>query len=908
MRDFPIITADSIPVAPDSLSIPNDQLSEILADSLAKILPDSSFANNETSPKSDLETTINYNARDSIFFDLNNQSLFMYGETHIDYGIMTLEAERTDVDMDTKTINSFYTMDSTGRKIGKPVFTEKADVYETDNIVYNLDTKRAQIRGVITAQDGAYMHGDDVKKNEKDEMFIRGARYTTCDLSNPHFFIESSKLKVIPGNQVISGPFNLKFREVYTPLWFPFGMFPQPKSKASGIIFPTYGEETRRGFFLRGGGYYFAINDFIDLRITGDVYSKGGSGLEINSNYKKRYRFSGTMNFSYNRNISDEIENPLKTNDYWIRWNHRQDTRGSSNFSASVSLGSQSFNQNNNQVNRDFNRSIRSTYSSSISYSKRFQGTPFSMTLNARQNQNVQTGIATVTLPDFALTTQRQNPFKKLVKSSKSPLAKLNFSHNFVARNELTNKARTPFNFPVINENTDSQDTVEFKFENLDQILERSKSGGRHTLPISTSISLLKNFTLSPSFNYQEVWYTRELDFTYIEEEQAVRVDTIPGFSRAGSWSSGASLNTIIYGTYFFKGDGPVKAIRHVITPSVSFSYNPDFGDPSRGVYKDVQIDSLGNTRRVSKYEGFVYGSPSGSEAKSMSFNVQNNLELKVRDKKDTTGTGTKKIKLFDNFSFGSSYNFAAEQFKLSDIRFSTRTSFFKKAISINVSGTIDPYIYDLLSERVLPNGNKDIDQVQIDRFAWNSGQGLGQLSSLNTAISLNLRPKSRKPASDESEDRPSQNLFGDDPFNQDNNFGNTLDDQDFEELQYIQRNPDEYIDFNIPWSFRVSYSINRTKRGFEEANIRQTLTFGGNVSITPKTKISLNSGYDLEKKDFTSTRIGITRDLHCWGLTFNWVPFGRFQSFSLVIQPNSSLLQDLKLQRRRSFQDFFGG
>ncbi len=900
-RDFPIFQADSI-----SPGI-NDALDVFSVDS-ALVRQDSVTAAESVAPKSTIETTINYKARDSIFFDMQNQRLNMYGETQIVYGSMTLEAERTDVDIERKTINSIYEIDSTGRKIGKPVFSEQDEVYETDNIVYNLDTKRAQIKGVITAQDGAFMHGDDVKKNEKDEMFIRGARYTTCNLADPHFFIESEKLKVIPGNKVISGPFNLRFREVLTPLWFPFGMFPQPKKKASGIVFPTYGEEARRGFFLRNGGYYFAFNDYIDLRVTGDVYSKGGSGLTVNSNYRKRYAFSGTTNFSYNRNVSDDLENPLRSSDFWFRWNHRQDTRGTSSFSASVSLGTSTYNENTNLVAQSYRRSISSNYSSNISYSKRFQGTPFSMTLNARQNQNVQTGIMTVTLPDFAFTTSRQNPLKRFFKSSNNPFAKLSFSHNFVAKNELTNAARRTIGLPAVaNENNDAQDTVEFNLENLDRILERSKIGGRHQIPLSTSITLLRKLTLNPNFNYQEVWYTRELDYTYLPEEQAVRVDTIEGFSRAGSWTSGASLNTIIYGTHFFKGNGAVQAIRHVITPSISFSYNPDFSSPSKGVYKRVQIDSAGTERILSKYEGFVYGSPSGRENRAMSFSIQNNLEMKVRDKKDTTGTGFKKVKVFDNLSFSSSYNFAADSFKLSNIRFSTRTSFLKNAISLNFSGTIDPYVYQLNSVTTNTLGKRVVDQTRLDRYTWNNGQGLGQLTSLNTAININLRPRSGG-GDKEEQGRDTRDGLVDDPFSQMDNFGNTLDDTEFEELQYIQRNPDEYVDFDIPWNARISYSINRTKKGFDDAVIRQTLTFGGSLTLTPKTKISFNSGYDMQKKEFTTTRIGVTRDLHCWGLTFNLVPFGRFQSFSLVIQPNSSLLQDLKLQKRRSFQDFFGG
>jgi lipopolysaccharide export system protein LptA len=697
--DFPEFSADTIPTMSPEIRAAIDSASAA----------QDSLRNPPRAPKSDIETTINYNAKDSIIFDMTNQSLSMYGQTHIDYGSMTLEAERTDVDIERKIIRSTFRKDSTGRVIGKPVFTEQEDAYQTDKILYNFDTKRAVISGVVTEQDGAYMHGDNVRKNENDEMFIRGARYTTCDLADPHFYIESDRIKVIPNNKVVSGPFNLRFREVITPLWFPFGMFPQPKRKTSGIIMPSYGEERRRGFFLRDGGYYFAISDYADLRATGSIYSKGTTTLDFTSNYKKRYGFSGTTNLTYNRNISDDVENPLESNSFWFRWNHRQQSRGSSNFSAAVSLGSTSFNEDNNLISQDFGRSIQADYTSNVSYSKTFQGTPFSMNINARQNQNIQTGIMTVTLPDFNLTTQRQYPFKKWISSSSNPLAKLGVSHNFVARNELTNRARSSFRFPVSNANNDSEDTLTFSIDNLDQLLERSKSGGRHQIPVNTSISLLKFLTLSPNFNYQEVWYTKELDFTYLPEEEAVRVDTVQGFSRAGSWSSGASLNTVMYGTYFFKGKGKVQAIRHVITPSVSFSYNPDFSDPSRGVYRFVQTNEEGDSVRVSKYEGFAFGSPSGNESRSMSLSLQNNLELKVKDEEDTV-TGYKKVKIFDNLSMNGSYNFAADSFKLSNISWSTRTSFFDNKISLALSGNMDPYIYELIW-----------DDVRVRLASWNA-------------------------------------------------------------------------------------------------------------------------------------------------------------------------------------------
>ena len=830
----------------------------------------------------------------------------MFGETHIDYGAIQLEAELTKVDWIKQTIKSDFVLDSTGRKVGKPVFKEGEKVYVTDDILYDFKSRKAKITGVITEQDGAFMHGTRVKKNEEDELFITKALYTTCNLEHPHFYIESERLKVIPGNKVISGPARLKFREVPTPLMLPFAMFPQPKKKASGIVMPTYGEEQQRGFFLRDGGYYFAISDYMDLRVTGDIYSKGGYATTFNQNYLKRYKYRGTFNFSYTKNVTQSALSDLEQNTYWVRWNHTPESRGNSRFSASVSAGSSSYNESNNLVINDFQRSITAQFTSNISYSTKFRGTPYSMTSNLRHNQNVQTGIVNLTLPELTLNMTRIYPFKNVAKSSSSPLAKLSFSHTFSAKNELTNTPRRAYNFDVSNANNDAEDTLAFNGANFDKIYERSRSGGKNSVPISTSFNLLKYFTVNPSITYQELWYTRELQFTdYDKEAGGVRVDTVQGFSRAGSWRSSASLNTRLYGLYPV-GWKNIQAIRHVVTPSVSFSYNPDFGDPKYGVYSDVVIDSLGNTQRLSKYEGFIYGSPPGGESRTLGFGITNNLEMKVLDKKDSTGQTFKKINLFDNLSANSGYNFAADSFKLSDIRLSVRTSFFNGKLSLSTSATLDPYIYKLISVTESSTG-RVVKQRKLDRYAWNNGQGLGQLKTLSTSVNFNLQGKSKSSGSQQSS-RSNQGFGRDsqDPFN--DQYGGTEEDEETRNIiEQIQNNPDLYVDFNIPWSLRTAYTVSSNKTGFQDKTVRQSMTFSGSLGLTDNTQLTFNSGYDFENEEFTTTRLSVHRDLHCWTLDFNWVPFGTYQSYMLSLRVKSPILQDLKVEKRRSFFDFFG-
>ncbi len=858
-------------------------------------------------PKSDIDFIIDYSSRDSIFFDVKNQKMYLYGDAKIKYGNMNLAAERIDLDWKENTVEANYVLDSVGKKIGKPVYTEKNDTYVTNNMVYNLNSKKALIRGVITEQDGAFMHGEKVKKNEFDELYIKDAKYTTCNLEDPHFYIKSKKLKVVPNKKTITGPFNIYFGEIPMPIGFLFGMFPQPKTKASGIIVPTYGEDPVRGFFIRNGGYYFAISDHIDMKLTGELYSGGSYGLNMATRYKTRYHYSGSFNLSYNKSVSSLLDNETFSKDFAIRWSHTPQSKGTGRFSASVNAMTNSFNQNVNQVSRSFTQSINAQFTSNISYSKVFKGTPFNMTLNMRQSQNIQTGLASVSLPELALNATRLFPFKRFTKSSKSIFSKLGFSYSMSAKNEISNKAVQRSNFEVLNRGSLDDSLVAFSADNINILFDRARNGIRHSIPISTSFSMLKFLTVSPSFNYTELWYPKELKYTYLPEQEGVRVDTLRGFSRTGFWNTGASMNTRVYGTYFFPGKR-IQAIRHVITPSIGFSYRPDFGDDKYGNFQTVQINENGDTRTLSKFEGFAYGGASRGGSSSLTFSVTNNIEMKVKTKNDTVNE-YKKVKLFDNLSFGSSYNLAADSFKLSDIRMSARTTLFKNALSLNFTGAMDPYSYILDSISISSTGAERVHQRKIDKFAWNNGNGLGGLKNATITVGLNFKGKSKATGNTSSRgglggDRGQQQ---DDAFN---NFGDDNQDENQQQQQnqaYNSLDPNLYVDFDIPWALRVNYSYNYRKTGFAESNISQVLNFSGNVSITQKTKIGFNSGYDLENNEFTVTRLNLTRDLHCWALNFNWVPFGPRQEYFVEIRVLSSLLSDLKIDKKRRSASAFG-
>ena len=835
--------------------------------------------------RGEIETTVNYVASDSIFYNLENQKISMYGESNIDYGSINLQAEEIEVDWNKKTIDANFKLDSLGKKVGKPIFSEDNQSYETDKITYNFDSKKAKIKGIVTQLDDAYMQGEDVKKNEFDELFIHDAKYTTCNLAEPHFHISARKIKVIPGKKVVSGPFHLKFRDVPTPLGFIFGMFPQPKKTVSGIIMPNYGEEKRRGFYLRDGGYYFAVNEKLDLQLTGDVYSKGSYGLSLGTNYKKRYAYNGSLRFDYNSTKMGEFEDSGVSKDFSLAWSHSPDSRGkSSRFSSSVNFQTNSYNQNKNLVYSNFNESINAQFNSNISYSKTFKGTPFNFSANLRHSQNVQTKKVNLTLPDISYNMSRIYPFKNVGKLGKTALGKLSISHRFTGRVQLSNAGigSNLSGINIVNSADNFSEQIEFNLDNFNSILDRSKIGVKHTIPVSTSFNLFKYFTFSPNLNYEEIWYLKKLNYSYNEVENGVRIDTTNSFSRAWSYNTAFSMSTRIYGTLFFK-KGKIKAIRHVISPEVSFSFSPDFTKPKFGYYEDVRINEEGDTKLLSKYENFLYGTPRIGSSASMNFYIGNNLELKVLDKNDSI-SGTKKIKIFENLAFTSSYNFLADSFKLNPIRFNARTSFFKGLVNLSLSGNIDPYTYRLDSTVESSSGSKIIYQRRVSDLALLNKQGIGSLDFINIALGFRFSANDFKSDARETE--------------LDSEYGTA------EQLNYINSNMAEYIDFNVPWSVNASYNLNRRKLGYRDPTITQTLTFSGDLSISEKTKLSFRSGYDFKNKMMTQTSINATRDLHCWRINFSWVPFGRFQSYNLSINAVSALLQDLKLEKRSRFFD----
>ena len=836
------------------------------------------------------ETTVKYFAEDSIITNVITNVTYLYGNAYIEYGRIKLSAAEITIDRRTNEVRAIGVQDSTGTWQGRPIFQDGPDVFETEEIRYNFDTQRARIIGVAAEQPDGFLRGTVVKRNPDNSAYIKDGKYTPC-LDNPDAstYIRAKKIKIIPGSAIITGPFLLYVGGIPTPLGLPFGYFPDTQEATSGILFPKWGDEQRRGLFLRDGGWYQKWNDQVHTAFTFDVYSKGSWAVRARNIYKKRYKFSGSFDVTYNRNITPEYDEvPLDSKDFWVSWSHRPESRGrNSSFSASLQAGTSTYNQNNLGSN-SFQNNIRSEFRSNISYSGSFPRTPFSYSLSARHSQNIQTNVVDISLPDASLNMNRIFPFKR---SGNELMKKLSVGWNMNVSNRVTNVIRPPSaGFEVIDGKNDI-DTITVAFNNIGELLSNAQNGARMTVPISTSFPLLNNLNLTPSINLEEVWYLKELNHSWDPSQNAVRIDTIQGFSRAGTMSAGISLGTQLYGIINKRNPySKTEAIRHIVTPGIGFSYRPDYGQERYGIYKDLQIDSLGNTTQVSKYDGFLYGSPQLGQSAALNFQVSNKVEMKVRS--DTAQS--KKVSLIDNFSVGGGYNFLADSFNLSLINLNLRTNLFDRKLSVNLGASLDPYTYI--------NAASDGDQlVRRSVFAWKSGQGLGRITSARASLSTSFNPNASAAPQGNLARNPTDlgsGYINDGP----GEFGNLNEGGELSSMMpaYFY-DPNAYVDINIPWNLRMSYDFSYSWNANSGSTIRQAVKAFGQLALTPKWDITFNTGFDIVAKEFTQTSVGVYRDLGCWEMRANWIPFGAFTSYSIDIQIKASALKDLKLSRRRS-------
>lgn len=812
--------------------------------------------------KNAISSKVKYTARDSIIYSADSKTVHLYGEAKVFYDDLTLSADYIKIELGKSLLTALYTIDTAGQVVGLPKFKQGPQEYNASRIAYNYKTKRGYISELKTKEGEGYVKGQDVMKNESNELGIQKSYYTTCDADTPHFQITASKLKVIPEKKVVGLWPNLVIEGINTPLIFPFAIFPIKKGQSSGVIIPQYGSDLSRGFFLRGGGYYFGLGEHADLQLTGDIYSNLSWGAHSVFRYANRYHYNGNLTFNYASNQFGLPEDPGYSDkkDFQLNWQHMQDgkARPGTSFSANVNLVSSSYLALNsyNPANITSNQ-----MASSIAFGKSMKGGKYNFSTNARVAQNVSTRDIAISFPDFTFSVSSFTPLKSKYK----PVAdrwyeNISTSYNVAFRNEFASKDSLMFRSRTASEFNDFYDTT-------------GRFGMMHSLPVQTSFKLFKNYTLSARVDMTDYWYYKTIRKEYNSEGKLI-TKNYDGFERAFTYRPNVSLNTRFYGMKQFK-KGPVSAVRHVVIPTVDFSYQPDFSDNFWGYYRTYK-DETGKDVKYSIFEKGLFGGPGMGKQGNIGFGLDNNLEMKVWQGKDSARK-EQKIQVFESIRAGASYNIFADSMNLSNISLTARTRLFKN-ISINMSSQIDPYV-------------NRIDQVgtyktvsRVNKFYLNDQSKIGIIRSAQAGLSANFN----------------QGMFVGKHAAERKGYA--------KELKYLNDFPSEYTDFDIPWTLTVNYTVGYDKylnlNNSQESNFTQTLNYSGDFSPTKKWRVGYSSGYDFRSKQTSFTSINIMRDLHCWEFRFDWIPFGTRQSFLFTINVRASSLKELKQTRRREWFD----
>jgi len=766
------------------------------------------YTSNDSIKNQAIDDQIKYFATDSIIYDLKNNLIKLYNNSEVIYNSIKLNAYFISINLKNNTLYAEGDRISNDSIIQKPIFTENKKEYKSETIKYNFKTKKGIIKKLLTKEGESYLHGDIVKKEKDKTQYLSKGLYTTCDHEKPHFYIKAGKVKFIEGEKIISGPANLIIEDIPTPIFLPFAIFPISNKRSSGILLPSYGNSEALGYNLKDLGYYFGINDYMDLKITSDIFTRGSFRLGIISNYKKRYKYNGSLNLNFSKTkIGEEYRNDFSINDdFSIKWSHAEDPkiRPNSRFSAMVNIASSSYSKNNLYSSDYLNNSL----SSNISWNKKWDNKPYNLSLNLRHSQNTLTEQVDLTLPELNFNTGRLKVSKKQRKSSF--LSNLGYSYSLNSRTQLR-----------------GTDSLLFK-----NVSKKINSALKHNIPISTSFSIFKNINISPSFNYTERWYFKKNTQEWNNATNQIDFDTISGLYSVRDFNLSINASTKIYGLFDFKK----TSFRHIITPSISLGYHPDFSNERWNVYSNVQTDSIGNTSQYSYYNGAIYGVPRNGKYGNISFSLRNNLEMKLKEKEN------KKIKIIEDFSISGNYNIASDSLNLSPVNFSIRNK-ISQNLDFQFTSSIDPY-------KINENGTR-LNQIQFENGKF------GRLTNSNFNVNLKFK-------------------------NNEKNLDN---------------------EFYIPWNLNIYYNLNYRKPAFEK-EIIQSLNFDGRISITKKWDINFRSGYDLKNKDFTFTSIDIYRDLHCWEMMFNWIPFGDRKSYNFVIRVKSDVLQDLKFEKKKNIFD----
>ena len=834
--------------------------------------------------KSSLERPAFSAARDSIIQDFSNgkRLIYYYGDVSVKYQDMELKAEYMEYDMKSGTVFAKGVYDSTAAEwVGRPVMTQGNKTYNMEEVRYNFNSRKARITNMITTEDDGILHGQNIKMMDDESINITKGKYTVCDADHPHYYLALTNAKVIrnPSQKTIFGPAYMVIEDVQIPfLGLPFGFIPKRPDRATGMLMPTFGEEQARGFFMRDAGMYFVFGDYLDLSVTGDYYTLGSWAIDVNSRYRVNYKFNGSLSLSYSNDQTGEKGTPefFQTRNFSVRWTHSQDSKAhpGQNFSASVNFSSPS----NNRYNAEnINDALQNQTQSSISFSKNWNG-KFNLSINAMHSQNSRDSSYVFTLPNITFSMSTIYPFKQKNRVGKEKIyEKISFGYNTTLQNKINFKA-SDFGKPGF--------------------LDNMQNGMTHNFSIGLpNFQLFKYISIAPGVSYSQNWFFRKQEYGYNSETKQVEALPSSAFNTFGitqNYSFSASMSTRLYGTFNFGKHRKLQAIRHVISPSMSFSFSPEKGTYANGYRTLEYTDANGNDQvyQYNIYSGQMYQPPGKGRSATASLSIGNNLEAKVRDYADTTGTGTKKVKLIDQLSINTGYDFLADSLNMRTISMTMSTRLFDK-VTISASAGFDPY--------AIGDGNK-----RINRFAVTQGQGLARLTSFSASASYSLSGEGKIAGNDGSGTSGGGAATSTSYYQR--NFYHPVTGEYIPGgwLYYTNPNAPWSINFNALFSLSRSYSYDATLKQLQHTDrITATLNAAGNIRLTPKMSINVSSGFDFVAKKLTTTQISATYDLHCFNIAVSWVPLGTWKSYSFRISANAAALADLlRFKKSDSYWD----
>lgn len=865
----------TLPALPDSAGVDSLAADSLLNDSLA----------NDSVPKkkkSGLTSVVDYKANDSIVFT-NGNEVYMYGKGIVQFEGMELNADQIEMNMDSSQVYAVGRPDTVGDIVGRPVFKDKSGEYESETMHYNFKTKKGYITNIVTQQGEGYLTGGKTKKMDNDEFYMKDGKYTTCDNhEHPHFYLQLTQAKVRPKKNIVTGPAYMVLADVPLPLAIPFGFFPFTEKYSSGIIMPTFGDELERGYYLRDGGYYFAINDYVDLALTGEIYTKGSWGVNAKSAYIKRYKYSGNVDLSFITTITGDKGLPdySKMKNFKVAWTHTQDTKNNPNMSLSASVNYTTSGYTRNDLNSYYNANAftENTKSSTVNMTYRIPNSPWSFSATANVTQRTQDSTLNVSFPNLTISMGQVYPFKrKTVVGNERWYERIQLSYSGRFQNSILTKQ--------------------------DQILKSNlikdwRNGMYHNIPISATFNLFKYLNLTASFNFTDRMYSNKVMQDWDTQQARVVRDTVYGFYNVYNYYGSLSADTKLYGFYTpwkIFGD-KVQAIRHIFTPSVSFSAAPDFSAPRYGFWDSYSyVNEMGETvtTKYSPFSNGVYGTVSQGRQGTVSFSVSNNLEMKVKSDRDSTGV--RKISLIENLSANMSYNMAADSMKWSNLNTSILIKLTKN-FNLQMSAVWDTYTYQL---------DRYGNPVRVNKPRWTVGKGLGRLSSTGTSFSYTFNndtfKKKDKDSNSKNTQQPRQqpNALPPAPNSTDEEEDSSGSDSD------VQFGPDGYSIWEIPWSLSINYSVNYGYGTFNKKKMEyngrftQNLSLSGNINLTKNWSFNFSASYDFDAKKIAYMNCNITRDMHCWSMSASFVPVGPYKSYNFHISVKSSLLQDLKYDKR---------